>query len=71
MNSVAAHNHGRVLGVGQECHGPRIGDGVNPTQLDVDLEANVRKVLWFRLLALEALQALSCYSGLKGVISQG
>jgi hypothetical protein len=55
MDGVATHNHGRVLGVGQESYRPWIGDGVNSAQLDVDLEAHVREVLGLGLLALVTL----------------
>ena len=69
MNSITTHNHRRILGIGQERHRAGIGDGVDPAQLDVDLEANVREVLRLRLFALVALQALSSYSSLKDLIS--
>jgi len=70
VDSIATHDHGGVLRIGQESYRSRIGDGVNTAQLNVDLEAHVRKVLGLRLLALMALQALSRYSGLKGYSSQ-
>ena len=70
MYGIATHNHGRVLRVGQESYRSWIGDGVNAAQLDVDLKAHVREVLGFGLFALVAFQALSSYSGLKGVVSQ-
>jgi len=71
MDGIATHDHGGILRVGQERDGTWIGNGVNAAQLDVDLEANVRKILGLGLLALVALQTLSCYSGLNGVVSQG
>jgi len=71
MYSVASHDHGRVLGIGQESHVPWIGDSVNAAQFNIDLKANVCEVLWFGLPAFEALQALGCYSGLKGAVGQG
>lgn len=69
MDGIATHDHGRVLRVGQERYRSWIGNCVDPSQLYVDLKANVCKVLWFGLLALKALQTLSCYSGLEGFIS--
>ena len=71
MDGIATHDHSRVLRVCQERYRAWIGDGVNATQFDINLEANVCEILGFSLLALMALQTLSCYSGLKGVISQG
>lgn len=64
MDGIAAHDHGGVLRIGQKSYRSWIGDGVNAAQLDVDLEANVRKVLGLGLLAFMALQTLSCYSSL-------
>lgn len=69
MNSVTTHHHCGVLGIGQERYRSGIGDGVDPAQLDIDLEANIREVLRLRLFALVALQALSSYSSLKDLIS--
>ena len=66
MDGITTHNHGGVLRVRQERHRPWIGDGVNTTQLYVDLQADVREILRFGLFALMALQALGCYSSLKG-----
>jgi len=71
VNGIATHDHGRVLRVGQESYRSRIGNGVDAAQLDVDLEADVREVLGLGLLAFVALQALSCYSGLITIVSQG
>ena len=55
VNGVATHNHRRVLRIGQERYPPRIRDGVDSAQLDVDLEANVGEVLWLGSPALRTL----------------
>ena len=47
-----------------------MGDSVNSAQLDVDLEANICKVLRFGVPALMTLQTLSCYSDLMGIFGK-
>ena len=69
MDGIATHNHGGVLRVGQETCRLWIKDGINAAQLDVDLKAHVREVLGLGSLALVALQALSRYSSLKGIVN--
>ena len=69
MDCITTHDHSRVLRVGQEGYRSGIGDGIDAAQLDIDLEAHVRKILGLGLLALVALQTLSRYSSLKGVVS--
>lgn len=55
MNGIATHDHGGVLRISQERYSPWIRNGVNPTKLDVDLEANIGKVLGLGTLTLETL----------------
>lgn len=71
MDGVATHDHRRVLRISQERHCPRVGDSVNTTQLDINLEANIREVLGLSPPALMTLQTLSRYSNLEGLFSQG
>lgn len=71
MDGVTPHDHGGVQWIGQERYGSGIGDGVDSAQLDVDLETNVCKILWFGVSAFVTLQALSCYPNLRIFVSQG
>ena len=70
MDGITPHDHGRVLGICQKGHRARIRDGVNPAQLDVNLEANICKVLRFSVPTLMTLQTLSCYSDLMDIVGQ-
>lgn len=68
MCGITPHDHRGVLWVGQKRDGTGIGNGVDTTQFDIDLEADIREILRFRLFALVTLQALSWYPNL--VVSQ-
>lgn len=70
VDGITTHNHCGVLRVRQERHRSWIRDGVDTTQLDVDLKTDVREVLRLGLFAFMALQALGCYSSLRRAVSQ-
>ena len=64
MGGTTSYDHSGVVWISQERYGPRIRNGVDSAQFDVNLEANIRKILWSGMFALETLQALSCHPNL-------
>ena len=65
MDGITPHYHGGVLWIGQERYRTGIRNGVDPAQLDVDLEADICEILWFCVSAFMTLQTLSCYPNLR------